>query len=188
MCVLDRGIHISGFAGDWQLVREAPGRNARLWSNKRRSVGCHLLISEPPNDVCGKNSLDEYIVSKNHLLSDPGSSELLKGFASRRVKILPGGHGPNELHKRKPLDKLPPAGSQVKCQRASPVVRNDECRRDSSLREERIEVTNMIGKPVPDVWFSRLAEPDEIRCDAVCHRCNQWDDISPDVRRRGIPV
>jgi hypothetical protein len=33
--------------------------------------------------------------------------------------------------------------------------------------EERIEVPDMIGKPILDVGFSRLAEPNEIRCDAM---------------------
>ena len=48
-----------------------------------------------------------------------------------------------------------------------------------SVSEERIEVPNMIGKPILDVWFSRLAEPDEIRCDAMRCRCNQGNDIPP---------
>jgi hypothetical protein len=39
----------------------------------------------------------------------------------------------------------------------------------------------MIGKPILDVWFSRLAEPDEIRCDAMRCRCNQRNDIPPKV-------
>jgi len=49
MCALDRGVHISRFSGDWQLVRKAPGRKARLRSRKRRSVDCpsfYLLASE----------------------------------------------------------------------------------------------------------------------------------------------
>jgi len=46
----------------------------------------------------------------------------------------------------------------------------------------------MIGKPLFDVWFSRLAEPDEIRCDAIRCRCNQGNDIPPQVRRGRVPV
>src|SRR6202011_1208493 len=88
----------------------------------------------------------------------------------------------------KPTDKLGPAGCQVKCQRGSPVARYDECRRDSSVSEERIEIPNMIGKAILDVWFSRLAEPDEIRCDAMRHRFNQRNDIPPYVRRGRVPV
>jgi hypothetical protein len=54
--------------------------------------------------------------------------------------------------------------------------------------EERIEVPYMIGKPILDVGFSRLAEPDEIRCDAMGHRRNQRKDIPPYVRRDRVPV
>src|SRR5216683_6172451 len=46
----------------------------------------------------------------------------------------------------------------------------------------------MIGKPILDVWFSRLAQPDEIRCDAMRRRRNQRNDISPYVRRGRVPV
>src|ERR1700736_1382246 len=46
----------------------------------------------------------------------------------------------------------------------------------------------MIGKAILDVWFSRLAEPDEIRCDAMRHRFNQRNDIPPYVRRGRVPV
>src|SRR5713101_9537440 len=46
----------------------------------------------------------------------------------------------------------------------------------------------MIGKPILDVWFSRLAEPDEIRSDAMGRRRNQRNDISPYVRRGRVPV
>src|SRR5260370_26173164 len=46
----------------------------------------------------------------------------------------------------------------------------------------------MIGKSILDVWFSRLAEPDEIRCDAMRHRRNQRKDMPPYVRRRRVPV
>ena len=46
----------------------------------------------------------------------------------------------------------------------------------------------MIGKPILDVGFSRLAEPDEIRCDAMRHRRNQRKDIPPYVRRGRVPV
>ena len=56
---------------------------------------------------------------KNHLFAHSGRPELLEGFACRRGKILPGRQGPEELHKRKPADKLRPAGCQVKCQRGS---------------------------------------------------------------------
>src|SRR5713226_10286399 len=46
----------------------------------------------------------------------------------------------------------------------------------------------MIGKAILDVWFSRLAEPDEIRCDAMRCRCNQGNDFPPYVRRGRVPV
>src|SRR5882724_8670095 len=46
----------------------------------------------------------------------------------------------------------------------------------------------MIGKAILDVWFSRLAEPNEIRCYAMRHRCNQRNDFPPYVRRGRVPV
>ena len=46
----------------------------------------------------------------------------------------------------------------------------------------------MVGKTILDPGFSRLAEPDEIRCDAMRHRRNQWKDISPYVRRCRVPM
>ena len=91
-------------------------------------------------------------------------------------------HAVRILHKRKPTDKLRLAGGQVECQRGSPVVRNDECRRDFSFIDKRIEILHMIGEPIVDVWFSRLAEPDEVRCDAMRRRRNQRNDIAPNVR------
>src|SRR5216683_3278747 len=46
----------------------------------------------------------------------------------------------------------------------------------------------MIGKPIFNVWFSRLAEPDEVWCDAMRRSCNQRNDIPPYVRRGRVPV
>jgi hypothetical protein len=37
----------------------------------------------------------------------------------------------------------------------------------------------MFGKPVLDVGSSRSAEPDEIRCDAMCDRRNQRNNFPP---------
>lgn len=54
--------------------------------------------------------------------------------------------------------------------------------------EKRIEVPYMIGKPILDVGFSRLAETDEVWCDAMRHRRNQWKDIPQYVRRGRVPV
>src|SRR5215472_14536514 len=139
-------------------------------------------------DSPGKNLLHECIAFKNHLFAHSGRPKVPEGFASIRVKIFPGRHRPDELHKRKPADKLRLAGCQVKCQRGSPVVRYDECGRDSSLVEECVEIPDMIGKPILDVWFSRLAEPDEVRCDAMGRRCNQRNNIPPYVRRGRVPV
>jgi hypothetical protein len=51
-------------------------------------------------------------------------------------------------------------------------LRDDERRRNSGLIQEGIEVPDMIGKPILDVWLSRLSEPDQIWCDAMGHRCN----------------
>src|SRR6267378_2480433 len=181
-------MHIRRFSSDGQFIREAPSGSPRLGSRKWCSVNRHFLIRQFSYGSQRKNSLDECIAFKNHLFAHSGRPELLEGFASNRRKILPGRQWPEELHKSKPTDKLGPAGCQVKCQRGSPVVRYDECRRDSSVSEERIEIPNMISKPILDVWFSRLAEPDEIRRYAMRHRCNQRNDIPPYIRRGRVPV
>src|SRR4029077_497274 len=179
MCFLQSRMHIRGFSSDRQFIRETPCGSPRLGSRKRRSVDRHFLIRQLSYDRRGKNSLHECIAFENHLFAHSGRPDLLEGFACNRRKILPARQWPEELHKSKPADKLRPAGCQVKCQRGSPVVRYNECRRNSSVSEKRIEVPNMIGKPILDVWFSRLAEPDEIRCDAMRCRCNQGNDIPP---------
>src|SRR5216683_897899 len=181
-------MHIRRFSSDRQFVRETPSGSPRLRSRKWCSVNRHFLIRQFSNDSPGKNLLHECIAFKNHLFARSGRPELPEVFASIRVKILPGRHWPDELHKSKPTDKLRPAGRQMKCQRGSPVVRYDECRRYSSVSEKCIEVSNMIGKPILDVWFSRLAQPDEIRCDAMRRRCNERNDIPPYVRRGRVPV
>src|SRR6266851_5717967 len=172
-------MHIRRFSSDRQLIRETPSGSSRLGSRKRCFVDRHFLIRQFSCGCPGKNPLHECVAFKNHLFAHSGRPELLERFTCNRWKILPGRQWPEELHKGKPTNKLRPAGCQVKCQRGSPVVRDDECRRDSSVSEERIEVPNMIGKPILDVWFSRLAEPDEIRCDAMRCRCNQGNDIPP---------
>src|SRR4030095_15545144 len=171
-----------------QVMRAAPGWSPRLGSGKGFSVNRHLLIRQFSYDCRGKDALHECVAFKNHLFAHSGRSELLKGLDCSLVKILPGRHWSNELHERKPTDKLRPAGCQVKCQRGSPVVRDDERRLDSSAIEKCIEVPYMIGKPILDVGFSGLAEPDEIRCDAMRHRRNQRKNIPPYVRRRRVPV
>src|SRR5260370_34308444 len=162
-------MHIRRFSSDRQFIRETPSGSPRLRSREWRSINRHFLIRQLSYGSHGKKSLDECVALKNHLFAPSGRPEHLEGFTCNRRKILPGRHWPEELHKSKPTDKLRPAGCQVKCQRGSPVLRYDGCCRDSSVSEERIEVPNMIGKPVLDVWFSRLAEPNEIRCDAI--RC-----------------
>src|SRR5260370_30129702 len=172
-------MHIRRFSSDRQFIRKTPSGSPRLRSREWRSVDRHFLIRQLSCDCRGKNSFHECVAFENHLFAHSGRPELLEGFARVRGKILPARHWPEELHKREPTDKLRPAGCQVKCQRGSPVVRYDECRRDFSVSEERIEVPNMIGKPILDVWFSRLAESDEIRCDAMRCRCNQGNDIPP---------
>jgi hypothetical protein len=91
--------------------------------------------------------------SEDHLFSDPGS-ELLKRFAPAQMKVLPGQHGPKELHEGDSPNKFTPARCQVKGQRTSPIVRDHKGRLDSSVGEECIEVPDMIGKPVLDPWFS----------------------------------
>src|ERR1700692_515892 len=172
-------MHIRRFSSDRQFIRETPSGSPRLRSRKWCSVDRHFLIRQFSCDCAGKNSLHECVAFKNHLFAHSGRPDLLEGFTCNRRKILPGRQWPEELHKSKPTDKLGPAGCQVKCQRGSPVVRYGECRRDSSVSEERIEIPNMIGKPILDVWFSRLAEPDEIRCDAMRCRRNQGNEIPP---------
>src|SRR6266404_5350969 len=172
-------MNIRRFSSDRQFIRKTPSRSPRLRSREWRSVNRHFLIRQFSYGRRGKKLLHECIAFKNHLFAHSGRPDLLEEFASNGRKILPGRQWPEELHKSKASDKLRPAGCQVKCQRGSPVVRYDECRRDSSVSEERIEVPNMIGKPILDVWFSRLAEPDEIRCDAMRCRCNQGNDIPP---------
>src|SRR6266446_2771846 len=164
-------MHIRRFSSDRQLIRETPSGSPRLGSRKWCSVNRHFLIRKFSNDCSGKYPLHKCIAFKNHLFAHSGRPELLEGFAYRSRKILPGRQWSEELHKSKSTDKLGPVGCQLKCQRGSPVVRYDKCRRDSSVSEERIEVLNMIRKPILDVWFSRLAEPDEIRCDAMRCRC-----------------
>src|SRR5216683_5788281 len=181
-------MHIRRFSSDRQLIRETPSGSPRLGSRKWCSVNRHFLIRQFSYGRRGKKPLHDCIAFKNHLFAHSGRPELLEGFAYNCRKLLPGRQWPEELHKSKPTDKLGPAGCQVKCQRGSPVLRDDECRRDSSVFEERIEIPNMIGKPILDVWLSRLPEPDQIRCDAARHRCDQRNNVSPDVRRRWIPV
>src|SRR6202047_925647 len=181
-------MHIRRFSSDRQFIRETPSRSPRLGSRKWCSVNRHFLVRQFSCDSHGKYPLHKCIAFKNHLFAHSGRPEVLERFTWERRKILPGRQWPEELHKGKPTDKLRPAGCQVKCQRGSPVVRYDECRRDSSVSEERIEVPNMIGKSILDVWFSRLAEPDEIRCDAMRCRSNQGNDIPPQVRRGRVTV
>src|SRR6266849_4235000 len=188
MCFLQSRMHIRRFSSDRQFIRESPSGSPRLRRRKWRSVNRHFLIRQLSYDSQGKNSLHECVAFKNDLFAHSGRPELLEGFTCNHRKILPGGQGPEELHKSKPADKLRPAGCQVKCQRGSPVVRDDECRRDSSVGEERIEIPNMIGKPILDIWFSRLADPDEIRCDAMRCRCYQRNEFPPYVRRGWVPV
>src|SRR6266849_2385299 len=181
-------MHIRRFSSDRQFIRKTPSGSPRLRSREWRSVNRHFLIRQLSYGSQGNNSLHECVAFKNHLFAHSGRPELLEGFTCSRRKILPRRHWPEELHKSKPTDNLKPAGCQVKCQRGSPVLRYDECRRDSSVSDERIEVPNMIGKAILDVWFSRLAEPDEIRCYAMGHRCNQRNDFPPYVRRGRVPV
>src|SRR5258708_14808859 len=170
---------IRRFSSNRQFIRETPSGPPRLGSRKWRPVNRHFLIRQFSYDCPGKYPLHKCIVFKNHLLAHSGRPDLLERFTRNRRKILPCRQWPEELHKSKPSDKLRPAGCQMKCQRGSPVVRYDECRRDSSVSDEGIEVPNMIGKPLLDVWFSRFAEPDEIRCHAMRCRCNLGNDIPP---------
>src|ERR1700730_4660872 len=181
-------MHVRRFSSDRRFIRETPSGSPRLRSRKWCSVNRHFLIRQFSYDCPGKYPLHKCILFKNHLFAHSWRPELLEGFTCNRRKILPGRQWPEELHKNKPTDKLRPAGCQVKCQRGSPVLRYDECRRDSSASEERIEIPNMVGKAILDVWFSRLAEPDEIRCYAMRHRCNQRNDIPPYIGRGWVPV
>jgi hypothetical protein len=86
-----------------------------------------FLIRQFSNDIRGKNPFHECVAFKNHLFAHSGRPEFLEGLDCVRLKILPGRHGPDELHKGELTDNLRPAGCRVKRQRGSPIVRYDEC-------------------------------------------------------------
>jgi hypothetical protein len=65
---------------------------------------------------------------------------------------------------------------------------DDERRRNSSVIEERVEVLNMIRKPIFNAWLPRLAEPNQIRRDAMRYWCDQRKDIPPYVGRSRVTV
>src|SRR5580700_6679554 len=132
-------MHICRFSCDRQFIRKTPSGSPRLRSREWRSVSRHFLIRQLSDGSRGENSLHECVAFKNHLFAHSGRPELLEGVTRNRRKVLPGRQWPEELHKSKPTDKLWPASCQVKCQHGSPVLRYDECRRDFSVSEERIE-------------------------------------------------
>jgi hypothetical protein len=60
----------------------------------------------------------------------------------------------------------------VKGQSRSPVVRHNVCGRDTYLVEKRVKVADVVEKPIFNVGFPRLTEPDEVRRNAVPYRRN----------------
>src|SRR5271165_6995249 len=131
MCFEHRGIHVRRFAGDWQLIREAPDWAPRFWSRKRRSVSRHFLISQFSYRRAGKNPFNKCVALEDHLLSYPRCSEISEDFASCSMKIIPCRHGPDELHESETAHELWLARRQMKGQSRSPVLCHDVGRRDS---------------------------------------------------------
>src|SRR6202789_3570339 len=170
VCFLHRRIHISGFSLDRQLIGESPGGPTRFGSREGGSVDRHLFVRQLSKGGQGKHSVHKCIVFKDHLFADTWRPELLEGLNLICVKVLPAAHRPDEFHESKPPDEVGPARGQVKCQCGSPVLRDHECGGYSRLFEKCIEVPDMIGEPVFDVGFSSLAEPYEIRSDAMRDR------------------
>src|SRR5260370_16112843 len=172
--------HVCRFAGDWQLIREAPSRAPRFWSRKRRSVNRHFFISQFSYRRAGKNPFNKCVALEDHLLPYPRCSEILEGFACR--KIIPRRYGPDEFHESETTHELWPARRQMKGQSRSPVLCHDVGRRYSYFGQERIKITDVVDKAIGDIRLTGLSEPDEIRRDTVRYRRNQRNHVSPDIR------
>src|SRR5260221_3633717 len=176
------GMHVCRFAGDWQLIREAPSRAPRFWSRKRRSVNRHFFISQFSYRRAGKNLFNECVALEDHLLPYSGRPEILKDLACSSRKIVPSRHGSDKLHESETTHELWFARRQMKGQSRSPVLCHDVGRRYSCFGKERIKITDMVGKAIGDLRLTGLSEPDEIRRDTVRYRRNRGNHVSPDIR------